>query len=342
MDTMKKLSESIGNLKVAFVTFLNDLELHLQSQIIIPDPEPVPPVKPEPEPIPPTQPEPLPNIKVLYSRPDFNHVNTGLLTNTEFKKIFDVGQWRNLRSYNPASNGPTVFNINGQKVLGHYFAKGQFGSQTGMNQWMTIPEGHKEMWWGCEFMFQDGFEYSISGKFFGFACGRLGRDRVASGGDGPASNLIANNMGGLVRISPRETSEGIKFNWYIYDYRMTGKYGRSGSSHFGQVKSGQWQKMVVRTAINPEAKTGNGIAQCWLDGKLVATIDNLWLNHPQTSEKTFGEVGIQTFMGGADSQFASKKDQYIYQKNFFVWIPEKEELTKIYTSNDKIPLPQGL
>jgi hypothetical protein len=33
---------------------------------------------------------------------------------------------------------------------------------------------------------------------------------------------------------------------------------------------------------------------------------------------------------------------HIYQKNFFVWIPEKEQLNKIYTETDRIPLPIGL
>lgn len=284
-------------------------------------------------------------IQNLFSKSNFDDTSLGLLSDADYQKIFAAGSGRSLQiaRYNPQTNRPSIFDMDGFRVLGHFFKQGFFGVQTGINQNSrvnnTINQTDQELWWGFHFKFQAGFSYSIAGKFFGLGVGT----NPASGGMGPASSMIANNKGASVRIAPRETSTGIRFALYVYDYNLTGKYGSAPGGFFGQVTPGQWQQIVVRTRINPDPNVKNGICQVWLDGVLVLSVNTLWLNHPQTPWDRFGEFFVNSFMGGAGSSFASRQDQYIYQRDFHLWRVTSGGLGQtLYSPSAEIITPMGI
>ena len=280
-------------------------------------------------------------ITPILNRPNFSDVATGPKSLSKYNQLYGTSR-NNIR----ADGTWSVTDEDGVRVLDHLYEVGKWGSsQTGMNEWAEFADGNTsnlpEVWYGFEFKFEAGFEYKISGKFYGIVCGGFGAGDggFAVGGAGPASKMLANDQAGSMRIEP---DGNMRMRFYIYDHLMTSTYGRPGNAGvFGQLIPGQWQKMAVRCVMNSPLTANNGLVQVWLDGVLIASETGIAWGRPELTSKGFQQVSVGTFFGGNDSRWASPKTQHMYQRSFFVWKTDNVKGNNLYTVNEEVNSPMG-
>ena len=111
---------------------------------------------------------------------------------------------------------------------------------------------------------------------------------------------------------------GGKLKLYVYHHGMGAKYGDDmGIGTFGQLKRGEWQELTVRVVANQNGKS-NGIMQVWLDGVLVASVQNIEARN-SASPQEIGGIALNTFMGGADKRFAPDRNQFMWMDDIHFW-----------------------
>lgn len=279
-------------------------------------------------------------ITNIRNTPNFNTVALGKLDNTRFQQIF--GPAGTLRTDNTA----WMVDEDGYRCIGHFYGQGTYGSVTGLNQFTRIasgPAGINEVWYGFRFKFEAGFQYPISGKFYGITVGSFSSSdgTFASGGQGPASKMLTDGRAGSMRLAPQGDTA---FRFYIYDHgpRMTGIYGHdAGVTRFGKFLPGQWQWMVVRSVMNNPLSANNGISQIWLDGNLIGSTNELAWSRDSLTAKGFQMLSIATFTGGGSSLWNSPKDQWMYQRDMFVWRTNNAKGNNLYVQGETVDTPMG-
>lgn len=232
------------------------------------------------------------------------------------------------------------------------FPAGTHGTQSGISEWVEVaegPAGLKEAWYGFNFMLETGFNYSLANKLFGIVCGNFNTTdgRFASGGAGPASAMVSNNLGGSLRLRLVKLSGGnYGLTMYIYDHVMTDKYGRAGSAGtFGVLTPGTWHKLAVRVVMNNPLNVANGICQVWVDNVLVGSYAGImWSRQDATvniTAKGFQMFAIGCFLGGSGTMFDSPIDQSVWKKDFYFWETDNAKGNGLYTANESIVTPSG-
>ncbi|WPR73553.1 Ig-like domain-containing protein [Algoriphagus sp. NG3] len=251
---------------------------------------------------------------VIRRKVDFDSHPDGYYTDTQFKS-----DWRGGKLYMP--NTTQIGSVDGKKVLANYYPKGTWGRGGGLNQWVDFsdtPDNITEIYWTFRIKYQDDFDWGLANKLPGVSFGTV--QTVASGGDGP--NI--GNKGSSLRLMWRE---GGKMSLYVYHHNMHGEYGDDmGIGTFGQLKKGHWQELTVRVVANQVGKA-NGIMQVWLDGVLVASVQNIEMR-TSTSPQTIRGLALHTFMGGADERFAPDKNQFMWMDDIHYWQYSEEFLAE--------------
>ena len=284
-------------------------------------------------------------ITPILTKDNWNDIATGNLTKAKFNKMF--ADTAALKSNNTAQ----VVDHDGYRCLGHFYGKDTFGQKCGMQEYRNLPLGLKEVWHGLHFKFQDGFVTPWFGKFWGATCGKFGEGGgFASGGQGPGSKMLAADKGGCARLNyyvpgfdPDFPNHLLptKLKHYNYHHDMTGINGSDmGEGAFGNIIMGQWHQIVLRQVMNTENES-DGITQVWLDGVLVSSTDKIRYTRPEITAQTFGYITIGTFSGGGDSRWNSVKDQWMYQRDMYIWHTNNPIGNQLFKSSDVIPTPMG-
>lgn len=244
------------------------------------------------------------NFKI-YRKVDFDSHSIGNYKQDQFSSDWSTGE----KLYQPNTTRIDTMGTN-NKVLANFYPEGTFGRGGGLNQFGNLDgEKIEEVYLSYRIMFEEEWEWGLSGKLPGFIYGKVGT--VASGGDGPHIG----DKGSSVRLI--WNNEG-KLNFYVYHHEMQEKYGENfGNEFFGPVQPGVWHTITMRLVSN-EIGEKNGLCQVWLDGELRASITGLKLR-TQSSPKFVEAITLSTFMGGADDRFASPKNQTMYLDDFYVW-----------------------
>ena len=287
------------------------------------------------------------NITEILKKDSWAGTALGDLTKSSFNFMF--ADTRNIR----VDNTNLVSLIDGYTVLENRYAQGTFGITTGISEYRTLPAALnlKEVWISFHFKFESGFVYPWSGKFFGIACGTFGKGGgFASGGQGPASAMVAADKGGTVRITPIMVGFDpkkprydlpVRFQWYAYHHNMTGKYGSDmGQGQFGTMIPGQWQRYDLRCVMNT-LNNSDGVAQFWLDGKLVSSTNQVRWTRPGITAQNFDLVTLNSFSGGGDARWNSIKNQSMYMRNFYIWKTNNPIGNQLFTYDQIIPTLNG-
>ncbi|WPR73552.1 Ig-like domain-containing protein [Algoriphagus sp. NG3] len=251
---------------------------------------------------------------IIRRKVDFDDHPIGYYTYFQFKSDWKSG---NLQ----LPNTTQIRSVDGKKVLANYYPKGTWGKGGGLNQWVDFrdtPDDITEIYWTFRIKYQDDFDWGLGNKLPGVSFGTV--QTVASGGDGP--NI--RNKGSSLRLVQKKDG---KLGVYVYHHKMPGKYGDGmGAGSFGQLKKGQWQELTVRVVANQIGKS-NGIMQVWLDGVLVASVQNIEMR-TSASPQTIRGLALHTFMGGADARFAPDKNQFMWMDDIHYWQYSNEFLAE--------------
>jgi hypothetical protein len=242
---------------------------------------------------------------VIRRKVDFDRHPDGYYTDSQFSS-----DWKGGELYLP--NTTQIQTVDGRKVLASFFPKGTWGRGGGLNQWADFrdtPDDITEIYWTYRIKYQGDFDWALGAKLPGVGFGPV--QTVASGGDGP----VIGNKGSSLRLM--QQADG-KLRMYVYHHNMDDKYGDAmGIDTFGQLKRGEWQELTVRVVANENGKA-NGIMQVWLDGTLVASVQNIEMRTSE-SPQTIGGIAIATFMGGGDERFAPDRDQFMWMDDVYFW-----------------------
>ncbi len=242
---------------------------------------------------------------VIRRKVDFDNHPDGYYTDSQFKS-----DWKGGGLYHP--NTTQIHTVDGKKVLASFFPKGTWGRGGGLNQWGEFkdsPDDITEIYWTFRIKYQADFDWALGAKLPGVGFGPV--QTVASGGAGPGIG----DKGATCRLM--QVADG-KLVLYVYHHDMGEKYGDDmGKGTFGQLKRGEWQELTVRVVANENGKA-NGIMQVWLDGALVASVQNI-LMRKSGSPQTIHSISIGTFMGGGDARFAPDRDQYMWMDDIYFW-----------------------
>jgi hypothetical protein len=242
---------------------------------------------------------------IIRRKVDFNNHPDGYYTDAQFRS-----DWNGGGLYSP--NTTQIRTVDGKKVLANFYPKGTWGRGGGLNQWGSF-QAHSdkitEIYWSFKIKYQHDFDWALGAKLPGIGFGPV--QTVASGGAGPGIG----NKGGTARLM---SQAGGKLKLYVYHHGMGKKYGDDmGHKAFGQMKRGEWQELTVRVVANDNGKA-NGIMQVWLDGELVASVANIEMRRA-SSPQEIGGILLNTFMGGADSQFAVDRNQFMWMDDVHFW-----------------------
>jgi hypothetical protein len=243
---------------------------------------------------------------VIRRKADFEKHSVGMYTDAQFKSDWNGGKLT-------LPNTTQIQSIDGTKVLASYFKKGTWGSANGgLNQWGDFkdsPDDITELYWTFRIKYQSDFDWALGNKLPGVGFGTV--KTAASGGSGP--NI--KDKGASLRLMQ---VQGGKLKLYVYHHSMREQYGDDmGAGEFGQLKKGVWQELTVRVVANDNGKA-NGIMQVWLDGALVASVQNIEMRKNSSPQK-IGGILLNTFMGGGDSRFAPDKNQFMWMDDFHYW-----------------------
>jgi hypothetical protein len=242
---------------------------------------------------------------IIRKKVDFDNHPNGKYTDSQFKS-----DWNGGSLYTP--NTTQIQTVDGKKVLASFFPKGTYGRGGGLNQWGSFqPHTDKitEIYWTFRIKYQKDFDWALGAKLPGIGFGPV--QTVASGGAGPGIG----NKGATCRLMQQPDG---KLKLYVYHHSMGVQYGdEMGQGMFGQLKRGEWQKLTVRVVANDNGKA-NGIMQVWLDGTMVASVQNIEMRKA-SSPQEIGGILLNTFMGGGDSRFAPDKDQYMWMDDVYFW-----------------------
>jgi hypothetical protein len=243
---------------------------------------------------------------IIRRKVDFEKHSVGMYTDAQYKKDWNGGKLT-------LPNTTQIQSIDGTKVLASYFKKGTWGSANGgINQWGDFkdsPDDITELYWTFRIKYQNDFDWALGNKLPGVGFGTV--KTAASGGSGP--NI--KDKGASLRLMQ---VQGGKLKLYVYHHSMREQYGDDmGAGEFGQLKKGVWQELTVRVVANDNGKA-NGIMQVWLDGALVASVQNIEMRKNSSPQK-IGGIMLNTFMGGGDSRFAPDKNQFMWMDDFHYW-----------------------
>ena len=242
---------------------------------------------------------------VIRRKVDFDNHPDGYYTDSQFKS-----DWKGGELYLP--NTTQIQTVDGNKVLASFFPKGTWGRGGGLNQWAEFkdsPDDITEIYWTFRINYQDDFDWGLGAKLPGIGFGPV--QTLASGGAGPDIG----DKGSSLRLMQQA---GGKLRMYVYHHGMGDKYGDDmGIGTFGQLKRGEWQELTVRVVANDNGKA-NGIMQVWLDGILVASVQNIEMRTSASPQK-IGGIALNTFMGGADESFAPDRDQFMWMDDIYFW-----------------------
>jgi len=311
---MKKLIESIGDLKKAQYSFYSELENYLLSLENKPVPEP----EPIPEPIPDPEPNPLNPFNVLMHI-DFERNPIGPYRLEDWKR-----DWNN--SSNPWSGltRNSIVSFQGAKWMREEYPNGSWGGTSGSNFNGIIPNvnGVEEIYFSYDCYYDPNWFFGLGQKMPGIRSvprSVAGGLRVKMDANQGFSHRIMNNRNGTMRF-------------YTYHHNMPIDPNRPNWGHdlfagnWGQVPRGKVFKIVHRLVMNRVGHT-DGIAQTWIDGKLMASYDQVQYRTAQSSQN-FNEIFYNTMMGGGDSSWATNRDQYMLSKDFRIWHYSDEFLSQ--------------
>ncbi|TPX60718.1 hypothetical protein PhCBS80983_g01620 [Powellomyces hirtus] len=163
-----------------------------------------------------------------------------------------------------------------------------------------------------QMFFPKGFDFVKGGKLPGLYGGRMS----CSGGD-PAKDCFS------TRYMFRKKGAGEIYLYVNADDQVdafceippltvcNGAYGNSIGRGAFTFKTGVWQSLLQRITLNTPGKN-NGRVQVFHNG--VEVIDFDQVSWRDSSSVTFEGIEFETFFGGADSSWATPRDQFIYFK----------------------------
>jgi hypothetical protein len=207
------------------------------------------------------------------------------------------------------------------KILRVKYPSGKYGSKDSGVAFPWILKGkYEELTLSYRVKFQDGFQFTTSGKLPGL-CGatdEIGCFRYTGG------NPPNGDDGFSVRVVWL-TGEGT-VGTYVYHANQAGTYGDIFQwTHMNgepiHLIPGQWYTIELRVVLN-DPGMANGYAEAWLDGEFVSRADGLLFRNDTVAGRSLriNEMYFNTFHGGNKSSDAPSQTQYAYFDDFKLFI----------------------
>ena len=184
------------------------------------------------------------------------------------------------------------------KCLEVKYPAGSVGPGEGGGQFFVNLPARQEYWLAYSLMFKDGFDFRRGGKLPGLTGGRSNTGGNKPTGDGWSARYMWQRRGGMIL--------------YLYNLDQKGRYG-DGLRCDHRFQTGRWYRLVQRIRVNaPDWK--DGVAQVWVDGKLV--LDRKDIRYRNVEHAEVDHFYFSTFHGGNSPDWAPEVDSYVCFDNF--------------------------
>lgn len=185
----------------------------------------------------------------------------------------------------------------------------------------------KEVTLGYSVFFQSGFDFNIGGKLPGIYGGDSDELAVSCSGGSRDNRCMS------VRLMWRTKGAGEVYTYLPPGYdandavcdiapfsTCNAQYGASVARGSYTWAAGKWTTVSMRVRLN-DVNAQNGEIEMFAGGESVMSVGGLVLRDSDAGR--FRGIMMQTFFGGATSNYASPKDQSAYFKDFTLAITEK-------------------
>lgn len=248
------------------------------------------------------KPEPIPDPENIAFAVDLSDNQLGPYQLTDWQK-----DWNNPGKPWKPLTFLSVVDDEGEKVLKFDYLQGKYGSLGGGSNFNGIlPKPLEHATLSYDIFFEEGFDYGLGGKMFGFR-----NTPSLSGGNASAMTVSTGFSGRMMWDKYR------KMKLYFYSQGMPGPYGWGlGKSAFGDLTPGEWHNIELEIKMNTVGKS-DGVVRVKQNGVLLAEVTNAVLR-TASSPQYITELYCDTFMGGNDSSWAPDHNQFALMKNFKV------------------------
>lgn len=172
---------------------------------------------------------------------------------------------------------------------------------TAVQALITLPDRYDELFLSYRVRFGEGFDFVLGGKLPGLAGGEAN-----AGGDVPTGS-----DGWSARVMWRADGTAMT---YLYHPDQAGKYG--DNLHYDRkFVPGRWHTIEHRFVMNTPQE-GDGLHEAWFDGEPVLRRTDLRFR--DTDAFGIDWLYFATFFGGADSSWATTKEEHADFDDFVV------------------------
>ena len=248
----------------------------------------------------PGNPNPDPDVPAGERLIDQNFQNTALGTYTigEVKRDFPGYLYGGENA-----GGTEIREEGGNRFMRSRYLAGKVGPENAGNLWaVDISDAGNEISLSYRVRFVGNFDFVRSGKLGGICGGTC-----TSGGNAQDPN----QEGWSFRDVWTRNGGG---EAYLYYPGQSGKYGDEIAWSSGFTR-GQWTTLKTRIRLNTPGQN-NGVIQTWKDGQLV--LDKQDARIRQNASTGFDRFLLISFFGGATSDFAASKTEYVDFDDFVV------------------------
>ncbi len=202
-------------------------------------------------------------------------------------------------------------------VLRVKYPANKYGSaNSGASFPWILKKEYEELSLRYRIMFQDGFEFTTSGKLPGLCgttdtigCFRYTGGNKPNGDEGFSVRVVWLNGDGTLGS-------------YVYHANQQGKYGvifvwEHKDGQPVHINPGEWHTIQLRVRLNDPGKA-NGEVEAWFDGERVSFANNLLFRNDSENGRRIkiNEMYFSSFHGGNKQKDAPSQTQYTYFDDF--------------------------
>ncbi len=206
------------------------------------------------------------------------------------------------------AGGTEIREEGGNRFMRSCYPEGKVGPENAGNLWaVNISDAGNEINLSCRVRFVGNFDFVRSGKLAGICGGTC-----ACGGNAQNPNQEGWNFRDVwTRNGGGEA--------YLYYPGQSGTYGDAIAWSSGFTR-GQWTTLKTRIRLNTPGQN-DGVVQNSRDGQLV--LDRQDARIRQNASTGFDRFLLISFFGGATSDFAASKDEYIDFDDFVFQVTQR-------------------
>ncbi len=251
---------------------------------------------------------------MIQLKSNFSLCKTGMLTENTLRRIFGIknalflvgplARWK--LQLLPKTKNIEIKLFDNEYVFKLNLLRGKVGPFIGCNWKIPFPKQVESATLSYKVFFQDGFDFVKGGKLPGLA-----------GGTGNTGGLVPNGYDGWsVRFMFKERGSICA---YLYSAVMEGQFGdKKFLKHDGELvylKTGSWNTITLTLIMNNPDKE-NGIVLSKVNSYDTLTLNSVCFR--KTPDLKIDHLLFSCFMGGDDSSYSPKQDQFLLFKNFQV------------------------